>query len=203
MAWPAWAPEFDFRARVATVATTFVACALRASCSNRASLTSAPSTLPKLNSGSACGAMRKMCLKRMTPAASCVTPASTCGGARGPRLRVVCGVWSSRAARGVGQLQVRILTHPDVGRPRPARIAPVARFQRRGVLRRRRVAGDHGRMQRCSTRVKPQPFLQPLRHKKRLREISRADCITICCHELWTISTVFCRSAAIFCRVSS
>ena len=74
----AWAPEILIRAQVATVATTFVACAFRASFSKSASLTSAPSTRPKLNSGSACGAMRKMCLNRMMPAASCVTPASTC-----------------------------------------------------------------------------------------------------------------------------
>ena len=62
--------KFDFRARVATVATTFVACAFTASCSKSASLTSAPSTRPKLKSGSACGAMRKMCLNRMTPASA-------------------------------------------------------------------------------------------------------------------------------------
>jgi len=137
--------KVDFRAQVATVATTFVACAFRASCSNRASLTSAPSTRPKLKSGSACGAMRKMCLNRMTPAASCVTPASTCAGARDRRG---------------GQLQVRILTHPDVGRPRPARIAPVALSAARRVLRLRRVARRPRPLRLCSTRVKPQPFLQ-------------------------------------------
>jgi len=83
----AWAPEILIRAQVATVATTFVAWAFRASSSKSASLISAPSTRPKLKSGSACGAIRKMCLNRMTPAASCVTPASTCAGARVRRGR--------------------------------------------------------------------------------------------------------------------
>ena len=91
----AWAPEILIRAQVATVATTFVAWAFRASSSKSASLTAAPSTRPKLNSGSACGAMRKMCLKRMMPAASCVTPASTCDRRVRRRTRA-----SARRGRG-------------------------------------------------------------------------------------------------------
>jgi len=61
---------------------------------------------------------------------------------------------------GVGRLQVRILTHPDVGPPRPARIAPVASAAARRVLCRRRVAGRPRPLRFCSTGVKPQPFLQ-------------------------------------------
>ena len=102
----AWAPEILIRAQVATVATTFVAWALRSSCAKSASLISAPSTRPKLNSGSACGAMRKMCLNRMTPAASCVTPASTCDGRVRRRTRAAPARASWSRLRGAASCAV-------------------------------------------------------------------------------------------------
>ena len=56
-------------------------------------------------------------------------------------------VSEARARRGgVGRLQVRMLTHPDVGRPRPARIAPVAFSAARRVLYPLGASrGDHDR----------------------------------------------------------
>ena len=80
------------------------------------------------------------------------------GGARSspPSLYAASGARARRG--GVGRLQVRILTHPDVGPPRPARIAPVAISAARRVQWRRRVAGRPRPLRLCSTGVKRSLF---------------------------------------------
>jgi len=64
------------------------------------------------------------------------------------------------AGRLVGHARVDLRWKSPTSDARRARARASRLFPRRGVLRRRRVAGDHGRPPRCSTGVKTQRELQ-------------------------------------------